>query len=117
EKGKALAVAREQAESATALLRFVSLANWTPKLRSYCALLGSENVRQRAELFMQGNSIVTYSRGVLDQGTPWVLSSSYLAQFPGVLGRLNELAGAAKTPFQQNLYDALLIYSRNSVAI
>jgi hypothetical protein len=118
ERGKAVAVAREQGESATALLRFVSLANWTPKLRSYCTLLGSENVRQRAELFIQGDSIVSYSRGVLDDGTEWILSNSYLAHFPGVLDRLNTLSDtAAKTPFQQILYDALLIYSRNSAAI
>jgi len=118
ERTKAIATAREQAESAVALLRFFSPANWTPKLRSYCALLGSENVRQKAELFLKDNSIVTYSRGVLDQGTPWVLSDSYLASFPGLLDRLQALSAAPnRTPFRQHLYDALLMYSRNSVAI
>jgi hypothetical protein len=115
---KAVAVARERAESAVALLRFLSPANWTPKLRSYCTLLGSENVRQRAELFLKHNSIVSYNRGVLDAGTAWSVSTSYLAQFPGTLDRLNALSSARnKTPFQQNLYDALLTHSRNSVAI
>jgi len=118
ERSKVIAIAREQAESAVALLRLFSPANWTPKLRSYCALLGSENVRQRAELFLRDNSIVTYSRGVLDQGTQWVLSNSYLASFPGLLGRLQALSAAPnKTAFRQDLYDALLMYSRNSVAI
>jgi hypothetical protein len=80
--------------------------------------LGSENVRRRAELFLQGNTIMTYSRGVLDSGDAWVLSNSYLANFPGIVGRLSALSGERnKTSFQQNLYDALLIYCRNSVAI
>jgi len=118
ERSKAMATAREQAESAVALLRFFSPANWTPKLRSYCALLGSENVRQRTELFLEDNSIVTYSRGVLDQGAQWVLSNSYLASFPGLLDRLQALSAAPnKTSFRQDLYDALLMYSKNSVAI
>jgi Apea-like HEPN len=118
EKTKAVEVAREQAEAAAAFLRFLSPANWTPKLRSYCAPLGSENVRRRTELFLQGDSILTYSRGVLDSGDAWALSNSDLASFPGLANQLSELAAEpSKTPFRQNLYDALLIYSRNSVAI
>jgi hypothetical protein len=118
ERSKAIAIAREQVGSAVALLRFFSPANWTPKLRSYCALLGSENVRQRAELFLKDNSIVTYSRGALDQGAQWVLPNSYLASFPGLLDRLQVLSAAPnRTLFRQDLYDALLMYSRNSVAI
>jgi len=118
EKTRALGIAREQGEIAAAFLRFLSPANWTPKLRSYCTPLGSENVRRRAELFLQGGSIETYSRGVLDSGDAWALSNSDLASFPGVVNRLSELAAEpSKTPFRQNLYDALLIYSRNSTAI
>ena len=118
ERTKAIAIAREQAESAVALLRFFSPANWTPKLRSYCTLLGSENVRRRAELFTQGNSIVTDSRGVLEGGAQWVLPNSYLVSFPGLLDRLQALAAApTRTSFRQDLYDSLLMYSRNSVAI
>jgi hypothetical protein len=115
---KAVEVARERAETAVALLRFLSPANWTPKLRSYCALLGSENVRRQADLFLQDGSIATYHRGVLDSGDAWALSNSYLANFPGLVDRLSALSGErSRTSFQQNLFDALLIYSRNSVAI
>jgi hypothetical protein len=118
ERSKAIAMGREQAENAVALLRFFSPANWTPKLRSYCTLLGSENLRRRAELFLQGNSIVTYHSGLLDKGAQWVLSNSDLASYPGILDRLQVLSAAPnKTAFRQKLYDALLIYSRNSIAI
>jgi hypothetical protein len=61
---------------------------------------------------------VNYHQGALDSGALWVLSNSYLAGFPGLLDRLQALSAATdKTSFRQNLYDALLMYSRNSVAI
>jgi len=118
ERTKALATTRELAENAVGLLRFFSPANWTPKLRSYCTLLGSENVRGTAELFLQGTSVETYHRGALDSGAYWVLSNSYLSSSPGLLDRLQSLAAApGNSAFRQAIYDALLIYSRNSIAI
>jgi len=118
EENKAVAVAREQSERAVALLRFFSPSNWTPKLRSFCTLLGSENIRQSAELFVDGESILLSRRGVLDRGqAAWVLSREFMAQFPGLLQGLSSLAaGSARTRFRQSVYDALLMYSRNSVA-
>ncbi len=118
EESKAIAVAREQTECAIALLRFLSPANWTPKLRSFCTPLGSENVRRSAELIVDGDSILSSRRGVLDRKQlAWALPSDFIAQFPGVLQRLSSLADTTpSTPFRQSLYDALLIYSRNSVA-
>lgn len=118
ERKKAIDTAREQAEVAAALLRFLSPANWTPKLRSYCVPLGVENVRRSAELFIKNDSIESYSRGVLDSAQPWVLSKPYLAQFSSLLEHLSALwAERKRSPFHQDLYDALLIYSRNSVAV
>jgi len=111
EESKAREQARELAENAAALLRFLSPANWTPRL-------GSENVRQRFELFMRDDSLEVYSRGVLDQGTAWGLSKAHIALFPNVLERLHGLAAnQQRSEFHQTLYDALLIYSRNSIAI
>jgi hypothetical protein len=118
EESKAREQARRMAENAAALLRFLSSANWTPRLRSYCVPLGSENVRRRFELFMRGNSLETYSTGVLDKETAWALSKTDIALFPNVLDRLHKLAAnQERTDFEQTVYDALLIYSRNSVAI
>src|SRR5262249_29063753 len=109
EESKAREKAREMAEDAAALLRFLSPANWTPRLRSYCVPLGSENVRQRFELFMRGDSIVTYRRGVLDRGTAWALIKPQMILFPNVLERLHKLAAnQQRTEFQQTVYDALL---------
>ncbi len=119
EKGKALEVARFRAGRVAAFLRFFSPANWTPKLRSYCVPLGSENVVQTAELFVEGGSIVNYERGILDGRQPgWLLANSVLEQFPGLLEQLSRLLLAGKrTSYQETLCDALLLYSRNSVAV
>jgi hypothetical protein len=118
EKSKAVAVAREQSEGAVALLRFLSPANWTPKLRSFCTLLGSENIRRRFELFVGNGSILSIHKGVLDCVQPaWAVTNDYIAQFPGLLHGLSSLAAApGRSPFRQSVYDALLIYSRNSIA-
>src|SRR5207249_7510305 len=53
EQKKAVQVARESARKALALLRFFSPVNWSPKLRSYCTLLGSENIVKTTELFVE----------------------------------------------------------------
>jgi hypothetical protein len=118
EQNKAIGTSRQHAEVAASLLRFLSPANWTSKLRSYCVPLGSENVRRCVELFIENDSITTYSRGVLDSTQPWLLSNLYLAQFPRLLDRLSTLWRENKrSPFQQDLYDVLIVYSRNSLAV
>jgi hypothetical protein len=67
---------------------------------------------------LKNNCIETYSRGVLDYGCEWVLSDTYLRSFPGLLDRLQTLSAAPNgSSFRQELYDALLLYSRNSIAI
>jgi len=116
---KALEVARFRTERAVAFLRFFSPVNWTPKLRSYCVLLGSENVVQTAELFVEGGTIASYKRGVLDRTQKkWLLANALIEQFPGLLAQLSRLLDDEKlTPYQEELRDAMLLYSRNSLAV
>jgi hypothetical protein len=67
---------------------------------------------------MRGDCLEAYSTGVLDRETAWPLTKTHMAFFPNVLERLHKLAANQhRTKFQQAIYDALLIYSRNSVAI
>ena len=119
EKTRAVETARIRTERAVAFLRFFSPVNWTPKLRSYCVPLGSENVVQTAELFIEGGTIVNYSRGILDRRQKsWVLANSLLEQFPGLVMQLSRLLEEGKrTSYQETLRDALLLYSRNSLAV
>jgi len=81
--------------------------------------LGSENVVQTGELFIEGGTIVNYNRGILDQRQKsWVLANSLLDQFPGLLMQLSRLLEEGKrTAYQETLRDAFLLYSRNSLAV
>lgn len=117
EKTKAVQLARFRTEQASAFLRFFSPVNWTPKLRSYCVPLGSENVVQTAEFFIEAGRIANYDRGILDKRQKgWLLTDSLLGQFPGLLSQLSRLLKEEKrTPYQETLRDALLLYSRNSL--
>jgi hypothetical protein len=118
EKGKAVEVARHRAGRGAALLRFFSPANWTPKLRSYCVPLGSENLGQSAELFVENGRIVNYQRGALDtRQCGWAFTNAQILQFRLPLEQLNRLAAETrKTGYQEALLDALLLYSRSSIA-
>jgi hypothetical protein len=118
EKGKAVEVARFRASRAVALLRFFSPANWTPKLRSYCVPLGMENLGETAELFIEKGRVVSYERGALDRREPaWAFTNAQIAENRGALEQLNQLATEGrKTGYQEALLDALLLYSRSSIA-
>jgi hypothetical protein len=118
ERGKAVEVARYRAGRAAALLRFFSPANWTPKLRSYCVPLGSENLGETAELFIESGRIVNYQRGALDMRQPaWAFTNAQIAENRRPLEQLNRLATEGrKTGYQEALLDALLLYSRSSIA-
>jgi hypothetical protein len=117
---RASELARERAEKAVALLRFFSPANWHPLMRSYCTLLGDENLRLNTQIMMAGGKISKITSGVDDHRNQphWLVSAAHIQQFPNLLGLLNQLAeeGQTKSEFQTKLLDALLLYSRNSVA-
>lgn len=117
---RASEVARERAEKGIALLRFFSPANWHPLMRSYCTLLGDENLRLNTEITVADGKISRISRGVHDtRNQPhWLLTVAEIQQFPNLLGLLNRLADETEgnSEFQTKLLEGLLLYSRNSVA-
>jgi hypothetical protein len=113
-------LAREKAEQAVALLRFFSAANWHPLMRSYCTLLGDENLRINTELGVTGGKISNICSGVDDERNQkdWLITHAHLQQFPNLLPLLSEISDESevKSDFQTKLLEALLLYSRNSVA-
>jgi len=118
EKKRAMEIARLRTKRAVAFLRFFSPVNWTPKRRSYCVPLGSENVEQATELFIENGKILNRTRGILDGSQKgWVLANTLLDEFPGLLTQLSRLLAEEKlTGYQETLRDALLLYSRHSLA-
>jgi hypothetical protein len=109
--------ALDKALKATALLRFLSSANWTSKIRSFAMPFGMENSLGWHRFCLRNGAIVQLCSASIQQGPyEWVIDESR-AQLVGVLESLSDLAKSQKTEFRANLYDAMLIYSRNSTTV
>ena len=114
ERKAAQYVARLKVDHAVALLRFLSPVNQAVGMQSYCLLLGREKIEISTELFVTENKM-RYNETVLERGPiGWDIDADR-TQFPDLLSLLHNLASNSGTEFRQLLYDALLLYSRNSV--
>lgn len=108
-------IARSVAGDSIALLRFLSPANLTPGSRSYCLPLGREEVEIGTELLVSNDRIQTISQVSLECGPIGSDLDEAVSYHAKTLAHLHALASDRKTEFRQQLYDALLLYSRNSV--
>lgn len=119
EPTRAEELAREKSEQAVALLRFFSPANWHPEMRSYCTLLGDEDLRVQTFFRVKSGKLITQHTGGHDRrNRPDWFATPDVERFPGLLHLVSELADETKpkSDFQKRLLDAMLLYSRNSVA-
>jgi Apea-like HEPN len=114
EDKKASQVALEKSLTATALLRFLSAANWTPKIKSYTLPLGMENSATWHSFHLVNGTITSLSSTVISEGPhEWVVDEAR-ARMSGVIELLSDLSEGEKTDFRKTIFDAMLIYSRNS---
>jgi hypothetical protein len=116
EKKTAQENARAMAQEAIALLRFLSPANWILGIQSYCVPLGRERIEIPTELFVRNGQIGEISKAALKRGPVLWDIDQERERFPGLVDILHALSGNHKSDFRRQLYDALLIYSRNSTA-
>jgi hypothetical protein len=116
EKITAQQIARSKAEAAIALVRFLSPANWILDFQSYCLPLGRERIEIPTELFVEDGQIHEISRETIERGPVFWDIDPDRARSPGLLDRLHALASDHATDYQCQVYDALLLYSRNSTA-
>ena len=115
EASKAQEIALQQASDACALLRFLSPANFTAKIRSFTMPLGTENMLSWDHFTLEGGEIRTLSSAILDKGPQaWVVDETRFL-LPGLIEALSDLTQHQQTAFRRELYDSLQIYSRNSV--
>ena len=117
ENEKAHQIARAKAYDSTALLRFLSTTNLHLNSQSYCLPLGRERVEISNDLDVSDGSIATICQSALKRGpVAWDIDRER-TQFPHLLSLLDKLAsGRTASKYQSSLYDALLLYGRNSVA-
>jgi hypothetical protein len=114
EKNMAQAIGRSKAEEAIALMRFLSPANWVLGMQSYCVPLGRERIEIPTELFVKDGEITEISKTALERGPVFWDIDQERTRFPGMLDRLHALSSSHTSDFRRQLYDALLLYSRNS---
>jgi hypothetical protein len=118
EPQKARASAHAAANKAIAMLRFLSPINWTCRVVSHCMPVGKENTVQTMELFVEASQIVSVVKASVEQGpAAWNIDQE-TERLPGLLESIQKLASAPHvTKFRGELYEALQLHSRHTVAI
>jgi hypothetical protein len=111
-------IATEEAGYSIAALRLFHFANQTPCVRCYCTINGMENLSVVSTLEIRDGGIDQWRQGVRSSpDSMWVLSGEEIRKFQwaglDALSRL--LAKDERSPFENQLLDAMLLYSRNSL--
>lgn len=117
EQKKAIELARASALNAIALLRLLSPANLSSRSTCYSTLIGLEAFGGSCELFMDDGKIHQICSSThTQQNADWLLHESADLR-PGLLEALDDLArNRTTTEYRRELYDALILYSRQSHA-
>jgi hypothetical protein len=115
---KARLIAHAAATRAIGLLRFLSPVNCTCRLVSYCAPVGTENTVQTMELIVEEGLITSVVKASVEQGpAAWNIAEAVQA-WPGLLELIQDLASHPQaTKFRGELYEALQLHSRHTVAV
>jgi hypothetical protein len=116
---KAVETANAAADEAIALLRFLSSVNWTCRLVSRCLPIGKENTRTTMDIIVEKDDVQSIRKATIEEGPAgWSIDEARAMPLcTGVLEALNELASQrTKTEFRADLYGALQLHARHSVA-
>lgn len=115
---RAREIAAERAQYSIAALRFFHPANMTPYVRCCCTLAGTENVSTTSSFNVVGGLIRNSEDSVLSKvDSTWALSDEAIRGLRAAgLDKLSELLKKEKrSKFEDELLDAVVIYSRNSL--
>jgi hypothetical protein len=115
---RAQEVAEEEAEYSIAALRFFHASNMTPYIRCCCTFAGAERVSKMSALTVSSGMIDRWEdRIVPNLDSTWVLSEAEIRnlQNSGLDALSQLLARDQRSKFEDEVLDAILIYSRNSL--
>jgi hypothetical protein len=115
---RAQEVAGEEAGYSIAALRFFHAANMTPYVRCYCTSAGAENLPASSTLTVHSGMIQQWQDSASPTGDlAWVLSEQEIRELrdAGLDALSQVLTNDKRSPFEDELLDAILIYSRNSL--
>ncbi|HJX84070.1 MAG TPA: hypothetical protein VJ723_06990 [Candidatus Angelobacter sp.] len=112
---RAAEIASDLADKAISILRLFATANFDPQQFSYCVPLGSHQRYGHHHITVRDGKIVGETRGITPKGQyPWAIDDAFLDEINSnglnVLSALFEKE--PKTPFEELVFDALLLYSK-----
>jgi hypothetical protein len=118
EPERAYEIAFEEIDRTMSVLRFFSPANFHPSKVCYSAPFGRQHEDGYCYLFVDGRKIVGYTSGLTDKSrTQWSLSNEDLNTWSPELIVLSGLLNKEElSDFQKLLLEALILYSRSSLA-
>ncbi len=120
EAGFAVEKALEKAEEVASLLRVFHPANASPRAVYHCRPLGSESKESYSALVIDsGQFSYNMQHARIPFSDRWDLSDEAIATLEGCggVGHIRKLLGlSGRSNFQQQILDALMIYSRNTLA-
>jgi hypothetical protein len=118
EPQKAFDVALERVDEATALLRFLSHANWSCKIKCTAVAMGTDRRGVVTSINVVGGAVQTIQHTALAPWLqPWNVTEN-IKLLPMILPQLHSLALDHKSSdFRGILYDALLTYSRSCLTL
>jgi hypothetical protein len=116
---RACEIAFAEAEKSIGILRFYSPANFFPELCSHCTILGKESIETVKYLVFKDGKIIQEAHTVCGKSAlPWSISDDLVSQMMldglKVIGNMLTLNNL--TDFQKSLLNALMLYSRSSIA-
>jgi hypothetical protein len=115
---QAFDIALEETEKTLSMLRFFSPANFLADVSSFCTVYGKENVEAITAFILKENQLMKILESTLNPPfKAWELDTQLVEElFKSGLSELDELLKTQQlTEFQQDLLDALLLYSRSSL--
>ena len=118
EAQQAFDTALEETEKTLSMLRFFSPANFLTEVSSFCTVYGKENVEAITAFLLKEDQLMTILEPTLNPPfKAWELDTQLVEElFKSGLSELDELLKTQQlTEFQQDLLDALLLYSRSSL--
>lgn len=116
EPHKAQEIALERASDGAAILRFLSQANWSCKIKSWTVPYGDGRPSSTTSLSVVNGNITSILSGSIEERLrPWNVTEN-MKLLPDILPRLHDLAlNRTGSPLRRSLYEALLVYSRNNL--
>jgi hypothetical protein len=117
EPERAIEKALDLADVAIGILRLYADANFFADQTSYCTILGTAHIDSHHLFFMDGKNVLQTDEGHSEKHPHWLIRDEDLLAFRKMgLDKYGEIAaGKERTPFQEEVLSALLLYTRGAL--